>query len=185
MFSVVIASLSIRSIIFYGCLSFIPLFVVGVLGQPEAVGSLMITVYSLVGVAATLLSGRVSERTGPAQLLACCLALICALLLVFAGVPYLPVAIAVVVLIAIAMNLSYPSTVTLSQSFLPNHLGTASGISYGLATCVGGIASPGLGLIGDTFGLVPVFLVMACAAAISLAFALVVVRDERKRMKDR
>jgi len=36
-----------------------------------------------------------------------------------------------------------------------------------------------LGVIGDTFGLVPVFLVMACAAAVSLAFALVVVRDER------
>ena len=179
MFSVLIASLSIRSIIFYGCLSFIPLFVVGVLGQPEAVGSLMITVYSLVGVAATLLSGRVSEHTGPAQLLACCLAFICGLLLVLAGVPHLPVTVVVVVLIAIAMNLSYPSTVTLSQSFLPNHLGTASGISYGLATCVGGIASPGLGVIGDTFGLVPVFLVMAGAAAVSLAFALIVVRDER------
>ena len=179
MFAVVVTSLSIRSIIFYGCLSFIPLFVVGVLGQPEATGSLMITVYSLVGVAATLLSGRVSERIGAAQLLARCLMAICALLLVVAGLPYLPITITVVVLIAIAMNLSYPSTVTLSQSFLPNHLGTASGMSYGLATCVGGIASPGLGLIGDTFGLIPVFLVMACAAAISLAFALIVVRSER------
>ena len=183
MFSVLIASLSIRSIIFYGCLSFIPLFVVGVLGQSETIGSLMITVYSLVGVAATLLSGRVSEHTGPAQLLASCLAIICALLLVLAGVPYLPVTVAVVVLIAIAMNLSYPSTVTLSQSFLPNHLGTASGISYGLATCVGGIASPGLGFIGDTFGLTPVLVVMAGAAALSLVFALVVVKDERKNTK--
>ena len=181
MFCVVVASLSIRSIIFYGCLSFIPLFVVGVLGQPEATGSLMVTLYSLVGVAATLFSGRVSERTGPAQLLACCLAAICAMLLVLAGAPFLPVTIVVVVLVAVAMNLSYPSTVTLGQSFLPNHLGTASGVSYGLATCVGGIASPGLGMIGDTLGLVPVFLVMACAAAVSLAFALVVVHDERKR----
>lgn len=179
-FAVVIASLSIRSIIFYGCLSFIPLFVVNVLGQPEAIGSLMITVYSLVGVAATLLSGRVSERVGAAQLLARCLVGILALLLVFAGVPYLPVTVGVVILFAIAMNLSYPSTVTLGQSFLPNHLGTASGLSYGLATCVGGIASPGLGLIGDTFGLVTVFLVMACAAAVSLAFALVIVHYVRK-----
>ena len=44
-FWVVIAALSVRSIIFTGCLSFIPLFAVGVLGQPEAVGSLMITLY--------------------------------------------------------------------------------------------------------------------------------------------
>lgn len=179
-FSVVIASLSIRSIIFYGCLSFIPLFVVNVIGQPEAVGSLMISIYSLVGVAATLLSGRVSEHVGAAKLLACCLVVIFALLMVFAGVPYLPVTVTVVVLFAVAMNLSYPSTVTLGQSFLPNHLGTASGISYGLATCVGGIASPGLGIIGDTFGLVTVFHVMACAAAVSLMFALVVVAYERK-----
>lgn len=183
-FAVVITSLSIRSIIFYGCLSFIPLFVVSVLGQPEAIGSLMITVYSLVGVGATLLSGRVSERIGAAQLLAGCLVVILALLLVFAGVPYLPVSIAVVVLFAIAMNLSYPSTVTLGQSFLPSHLGTASGISYGLTTCVGGIASPGLGIIGDTFGLVAVFLAMACVAAVSLAFALVVVRYVQKHPID-
>ena len=183
-FAVVIASLSIRSIIFYGILAFVPLFTVNVLGQPEAVGSLMITVYSLVGVGATLLSGRVSERIHPAELLAGCLVVIIALLLVFAGVPLLPVSVAVVVLFAVAMNLSYPSTVTLGQSFLPNHLGTASGISYGLATCVGGIASPGLGMVGDLYGLIPVFLLMACAAVISLCFALVVVHYERKRTRE-
>ena len=178
-FSVVIAALSIRSIIFYGSLSFIPLFVVGVLGQPESVGSLMITTYSLVGVFATLLSGRVSERFGAAELLAGCLVVIMAALLVLAGLPYLPVTVTVVVVLALAMNLSYPSTVTLGQSFLPNHLGTASGLSYGLVTCIGGIASPGLGLVGDAFGLIPVFLLLAVAAAVSLAFALVVVRITR------
>lgn len=178
-FSVVIAALSIRSIIFYGSLSFIPLFVVGVLGQPESVGSLMITAYSLVGVFATLLSGRVSERFGAAELLAGCLVVIMAALLVLAGLPYLPVTVAVVVVLALAMNLSYPSTVTLGQSFLPNHLGTASGLAYGLVTCIGGIASPGLGLVGDAFGLIPVFLLLAVAAAVSLAFALVVVRITR------
>ena len=167
---------SIRSIIFYGSLSFIPLFVVGVLGQPESVGSLMITTYSLVGVFATLLSGRVSERFGAAELLAGCLVVIMAALLVLAGLPYLPVTVTVVVVLALAMNLSYPSTVTLGQSFLPNHLGTASGLSYGLVTCIGGIASPGLGLVGDAFGLIPVFLLLAVAAPVSLAFALVVVR---------
>ena len=175
-FSVVIAALSIRSIIFYGSLSFIPLFVVGVLGQPESVGSLMITTYSLVGVFATLLSGRVSERFGAAELLAGCLVVIMAALLVLAGLPYLPVTVTVVVVLALAMNLSYPSTVTLGQSFLPNHLGTASGLSYGLVTRIGGIASPGLGLVGDAFGLIPVFLLLAVAAPVSLAFALVVVR---------
>jgi len=178
-FSVVIAALSIRSIIFYGSLSFIPLFVVGVLGQSESVGSLMITTYSLVGVFATLLSGRVSEHFGAAELLAGCLVVIMAALLVLAGLPYLPVTVTVVVVLALAMNLSYPSTVTLGQSFLPNHLGTASGLSYGLVTCIGGIASPGLGLVGDAFGLIPVFLLLAVAAAVSLAFALVVVRITR------
>jgi len=175
-FWVVIASLSIRSIIFYGCLAFIPLFAVGVLGQSESVGSLMITVYSLVGVFATLFSGRVSERFGAAELLAGCLVVIMAALLVIAGLPYLPVTIAIVVVLATAMNLSYPSTVTLGQSFLPNHLGTASGLAYGLVTCIGGIASPGLGLFGDTFGLIPVFLLLALAAAVSFVFALVVIR---------
>jgi FSR family fosmidomycin resistance protein-like MFS transporter len=178
-FSIVIASLSFRSIIFSGTLSFIPLFIVAVLGQPEAFGSLMITMYSLVGVFATLFSGRVSEHFGAAELLSGCLVVILVALLIFAGLPYLPITVAVVVILAIAMNLSYPSTVTLGQSFLPNHLGTASGLSYGLVTCVGGIASPGLGFVGDTFGLIPVFLLLALAAAVSLAFALIVVRIQK------
>lgn len=179
-FSVVIASLSIRSIIFYGNLAFIPLFVVNVLAQPETVGSLMITLYSLVSIGATLVSGRLAERVGASHLLARCLVVICVLLLLFANVQFLPVTMVLVVMLAIAMSLSYPSTITLGQSFLPNHLGTASGISYGLTVCVGGMASPGLGLIGDTFGLIPVFLVMACVAAVSLCFALVVIHYERK-----
>ncbi len=41
------------------------------------------------------------------------------------------------------------------------HLGRASGLSYGIAVCAGGMAEPFLGLEGDAIGLVPVMLARA------------------------
>ena len=52
------------------------------------------------------------------------------------------------------------------------YLGMASGLSYGVAVAVGGAIEPGLGLIGDTVGLVPVMFVLAGTAAAGCCLAL-------------
>ena len=180
-FFTIIGAMSVRAIIFSGSMAFLPLFAVNVLGLSEATGSLMITLYSGVGVFATMLSGRVSEKISPGKLLCICLAVIVCLLGILIMRPTLAVTMVVVVLLAAAMNLCYPSTVALGQSMLPNHLGTASGLSYGVVTAIGGIASPGLGAVGDAFGLVPVFMLMALAGAISFCMALGVVKIEKTK----
>lgn len=179
-FGMLLGLLSIRSIIFYGCMAFLPLFAVGVLGQGESAGSLMITAYSLTGVVATFSSGLVSERIGTTRLMCVSLVVVTLLLLGFSASKYLPLSIILVMLLALSMNLPYPSTVALGQRFLPNHLGMASGLAYGVGTCVGGIAEPGLGTVGDMFGLVPVFWLLALSAFASLLIAIVIARLVRR-----
>lgn len=39
--------------------------------------------------------------------------------------------------------------VTLGQDYLPSRVGTASGVTLGLAVCIGGLAAPLLGVIAD------------------------------------
>lgn len=65
----------------------------------------------------------------------------------------------------ISTDIYYASTVALGMSYVPNHLGMASGLSYGVAIVVGGVAEPFLGMMGDAVGLQPVMLVLAGIAA--------------------
>ena len=55
----------------------------------------------------------------------------------------LPLSVLLLALIGLAQAVSYPSTVALGQSFVPQHLGMASGLSFGvgetIAVSIGGI----------------------------------------------
>ena len=64
-------------------------------------------------------------------------------------------AMALPVLIALGFSLScpYPSMVVLGQSYLPNRVGLASGVTLGVAVAVGGLASPLLGWVADHHGI--------------------------------
>ena len=69
----------------------------------------------------------------------------------------------------------------MSQSYLPAHLGMASGLSFGVAVAVGGVVSPLLGMVGDAAGLTPVLLLLVAFAAVGLACSLATMRIERRR----
>ncbi|GAA2925249.1 hypothetical protein GCM10020221_21510 [Streptomyces thioluteus] len=43
--------------------------------------------------------------------------------------------------------------VTLGQDYLPRHVGTASGVTLGLAISVGGVAGPAIGALADAASL--------------------------------
>ncbi|MFR1638979.1 MAG: MFS transporter [Eggerthellaceae bacterium] len=62
LFALVMAVLSSRSIIYYAITAYAALFIVAELGQAEAVGSIMITVFATFSAVATVLSGRVAGR---------------------------------------------------------------------------------------------------------------------------
>ena len=173
-FSLVMGVVSVRSIAQYGLLAFIPLFFTGILNQSEATGSLMLSVFSIAGAFATISSGRVSERVGIHKVTFISLAVLTMCMLIFGLNRSIAVAVVLCMLLAACENLFHPAMTALGMSYLPQHLGTASGILYGLVLCVGGISEPFLGLVGDNFGLPVVFFVLAAVAFIGTVLACVV-----------
>lgn len=180
-FSVVMGALSVRSIVFYGVTSFMPLFIIGTFGVEQGFASALITVFSLAGAVATALSGLASHKVSIPALMVGGFCLIGAAMLVFIFCHNLPLCIAMLMLIAVGTNIFNPPAVALSQSYLPAHLGMASGLSFGVAVAVGGVVSPLLGMVGDAVGLTPVLLLLVAFSAVGLACSLATVRIEKRR----
>ena len=86
------------------------------------------------------------------------------------------VALIITVIIAIANNLFYPSAVALGMQYVPRHLGMASGLSYGITVCVGGVAEPFLGMAGDAIGLVQVMLILAAISFVATIISLILLK---------
>lgn len=171
-FAWVMGAISCRSIMYYAFLSFIPLFLVSNLGQDESFASSVISLFAVVCAVATIASGWLGQKTGAKALIIGSYALTGILVLVFAFNTSLPVALLLTMVLALCCDISYPSAVALGQSFVPHHLGMASGLSFGVMVCIGGVMSPVLGLLGDALGLQAVMIAVAGIAALGILIAL-------------
>jgi FSR family fosmidomycin resistance protein-like MFS transporter len=69
--------------------------------------------------------------------------------------------------------------IVLGQTYLPNRVGFASGITLGLAFSFGGIITPVLGWIADHHGLHATFTVLAFLPIACTILAVLLPRDER------
>lgn len=175
LFGLVMATLSLRSVLSYGFMAFIPLFLMNVLGQTEAASSLAISLFSVAGMVGTALSGRTSEAVGAHRLTIACLTTTAIASAVFAlNGSSVGLALALIAVLAIGVDLFYPSAVAVGMGYVPQHLGMASGLTYGVAICLGGVAEPFLGMAGDAFGLTPVMLTLAVIALAAALLSIVV-----------
>lgn len=164
-FGFVMGAISCRSIMYYAFLSFIPLFLVYNLGQEEAFASSVISLFALVCAVGTIASGWAGQLLGAKKLIIVSYACVAIEMVIFAFNGSLIVALILIVFLALTCDISYPSAVAMGQSFVPHHLGMASGLSFGVMVCIGGLMTPVFGLIGDYFGLQ---VVMLCVTAIAL-----------------
>lgn len=164
-FGFVMGAISCRSIMYYAFLSFIPLFLVYNLGQEEAFASSVISLFALVCAVGTIASGWAGQLLGAKKLIIVSYACVAIEVVIFAFNGSLIVALILIALLALTCDISYPSAVAMGQSFVPHHLGMASGLSFGVMVCIGGLMTPVFGLIGDHFGLQ---VVMLCVTAIAL-----------------
>ncbi len=180
-FAVVMGAISVRSIIYYALLSFIPLFLVSNLGQSEQFSTSMLSVFAIICAVATISSGWLGARTGAKALIIGSYALVALEVLAFAFNGSLPVALALIVLLALCCDISYPSAVALGQTFVPHHLGMASGISFGVMVCIGGMMSPVLGALGDACGLQAVMVAVAGIALVGIGIALAIPKNRPMR----
>jgi FSR family fosmidomycin resistance protein-like MFS transporter len=170
-FRKVVSVLFIRSVTTYGFSTFLPIFWVETLRRSASEGSVMLTAQAGVGIVALLVGGVLADRYGFKRIILIGSAAAVPLYMAFSVSRVLGVEIFLVFLIPLFMNAPQSTLIAMAQSYTPNHIGFASGITLGLGTTIGGITSPLFGAIGDRFGIT---LVLYAIVAIAFAAAVVV-----------
>ncbi len=148
---------TIRSIMFFGLLTFIPLYWVNVLEQSKTAGGIALSTMTIAGVLGNLIGGRLADRVGNSLVLLIGFVFLTPLAPILLQVNDPAVALLVLIPTGFAMMATYAPAVVLGQKYLPNHIGFASGVTLGIAVAAGGIAAPLLGWAADVYGLVTVF----------------------------
>jgi FSR family fosmidomycin resistance protein-like MFS transporter len=175
-FSKVTAVNFLRSIVGTGLTVFIPLYWVAVLGQSQELAALMLTFYAGAGAVATFFGGRVADKIGFKRMIALSFCTAGPLLLLFVLAPNIIIATALIILVSLTLSAAYSPIVALGQSYLPNRLGLASGISLGVVVSVGGMTSPLIGMVGDHYGLTASMAIICGVAFAAGTLSLIVTR---------
>ncbi len=172
-----------RTFVYFGLLTFVPLYYAGVLGTSNAEGNVALVVMLVGGATGTLVGGQLADRVGRRPVLLGSLGLLPPLVLAFVAAPPL-IATPLLFVIGMSVVATFSVTVVMGQEYLPSRIGLASGVTLGLAIGLGGVGAPALGLVADAEGLETTMLVVAAIPLIGLAFALTLPRERRERPAD-
>ncbi|MCH5583683.1 MFS transporter [Shimazuella sp. AN120528] len=170
-FSLLSIILCIRSIVFYGLNTFIPIYWVSVLLQSKSTGSSMLSIFFLCGAIGTLVGGRLADQFGYIPIIKTSFVILFPALFLLGTVNNTVMATIMLICVGMIIFLPYSPMVVLGQKYLPNRPGLASGFTLGLAVSVGGIAAPVLGKIADIYGVHQVMIVIACISIVSTIFS--------------
>jgi FSR family fosmidomycin resistance protein-like MFS transporter len=169
----------LRSIFNRCCVVFIPLYWVAIFMATASQGAFMETLFTLASAVASYFGGRIADRVGFKNNIVAAGALMTASIAAFVFVNNAVVAGILIVLVPLFMNSASSPIVALSQNLLPNHIGTASGISLGLVISAGTIAAPFLGMAGDKWNLHVVFGIITGISALGFVLSLFLKNDKR------
>jgi FSR family fosmidomycin resistance protein-like MFS transporter len=125
------------------------LYFIDELSASHGEGGAVITIFLVAGVTGTLLGGWLADRAGRLVSIRVGFVLAVPALAGLVLAPNRPLAFVFVVLTGVAVFLPFSVFVVLGQDYLPNRIGTASGVTVGLAVSIGGLFSPVLGLLAD------------------------------------
>ena len=177
-FTLLAVVIALRSFVYFGFVTFIPLYFIHDLHTGRGTGGAALTVMLVGGAIGTLVGGRLADRFGRRSVLIGSMAVLPVLTVGFLLSP--PVLAMLFAAIAGAATIAtFAVTIVMGQEFLPGRIGVASGVTIGLSVGMGGVAAPLLGILADADGLRSVFelLVVFPLAALLLSLALPVRRD--------
>lgn len=149
-----------RSVANTSILAFLPLYCIHQYGVSEAVGGTLLSFLSIVGIFMTVLGGWLTDKIG---LVRACkfgylfMAPAFALLLVAPSVWWVY---PILVVISFTLNGTYAAFVVLGQSYLAKNVGLASGVTLGLSSSLGGMITPLLGMVADSYGITSVMVIL-------------------------
>ncbi|MFJ7898112.1 MFS transporter [Streptomyces anthocyanicus] len=141
-----------RSVVFAGLSTFVALYVRERVGGGSAAGTAALFVLYLGGAVGTVAGGRLADRYGRLRVVRRSYVLT---VLAVAGVVLVPgpPVYLFVALTSAGLYVPFSLHITLGQDYLPRRVGTASGVTLGLAVSVGGLAAPALGALADASSL--------------------------------
>jgi MFS transporter, FSR family, fosmidomycin resistance protein len=170
--------IALRSFVYFGFVTFIPLYFIHDLHTSRGTGGAALTVMLIGGAVGTLVGGRLADRFGRRSVLIGSMLVLPALIVGFLVSPP-ALAMAFAALAGAATIATFAVTIVMGQEFLPGRIGVASGVTIGLSIGLGGVGAPLLGLLADAHGLRSVFELMAVfpAAALLLSLTLPIRRD--------
>lgn len=182
-FSIMTAVVALRSTVFFGAVTFMPVFAITVTHVDKALGSVALAAMLLGGAFGTLWGGRLADRVDRRRVIAASLlfTVVFGAGIVLAGiyVPQFAVLVPIAVCFGVAIGLSAGVIVVIGQEYLPQRIGIAAGVTLGLSVTIGGFAAPLFGAIGDRYGLVPIFAVATVFAVLSFAVSLFMPKPAR------
>jgi FSR family fosmidomycin resistance protein-like MFS transporter len=172
-FAVLGGVIALRSFVYFGLVTFIPLYYVSVLHASKATGNAALAAMLLGGAAGTLIGGPLADRFGRRAVLLGSMLVLPPLITGFL-ISGPVVAVAFAALAGAATVATFAVTIVMGQEYLPGRLGVAAGVTIGLSIGLGGVGAPLLGLLADAHGLRATFIAIAVLPllALVLAFAL-------------
>ena len=147
------AVVTVRSVLFFGLTSFLALYFIDELGASARLGGAALTVFLATGAVGTLLGGVIADRYSPVTAIQTGFALAVPGLLGLVLSPGPVVALVFVTVTGLSVFMPFSVFVVLGQDYLPHRIGTASGVTVGLAVSVGGLCGPLLGALADATSL--------------------------------
>lgn len=167
------AFIACRSFVYFGLVTFVPLYFIASLGASKAVGNTALTVMLVGGGVGTLIGGRLADRIGRRTVLLGSMA-ICPPLIIGFQAAGLGLATVLIFAVGLATICTFSVTVVLGQEYLPARIGTASGVTLGIAIGLGGVSTPLFGLIADSYGVATTIAAISVLPVIGflLAFSL-------------
>ena len=160
----------LRSVLFYGLNTFIPIYWIHGLGQSVASGALALTIFSASGLLGNVLGGVFSDRIGPKKMILMSLSGLILLLPLLIWTSDILLASLLLFPIGMAVYATYSPSIVLGQTYLPNRIGFSSGVTLGIAVAMGGGAAPVIGWVADLHG---VWTAMAMIAGLPIFILLI------------
>jgi MFS transporter, FSR family, fosmidomycin resistance protein len=161
----------VRSIVFFGTISFVALYFINDFGTSEVLGGAALTVFLLAGAVGTMVGGWTADRLGRLVSIRLGFALAIPAMAGLALAQHWVVALVFVAICGVTIFMPFAIFVILGQDYLPNRIGIASGVTVGMAVTVGGLFSPLLGWIADATDLRVTFAILAGLTVLALGLA--------------
>ncbi len=161
-----------RSVIFFGLLSFIPLYWIGYFNKSVTVGSFALTTLLISGVIGNFAGGWVSDKVGRKKTTVVSFLILTATLPLFVFTNNHIIGFLLLIPIGFSYSATYSPSIVMGQEYLPNYVGFSSGVTLGLAVAFGGIAAPFFGKIADIYGIWYAMATIAVFPVFNLALSL-------------